>query len=543
MILRQKATILVGTFLLISAFGVLLGLSTPYSADGDEHVYLLSQLSRDSDLPDSYMLQGINQDPYLYPRVFGALYDPVHHDMFKSISLIILLLSSGLAAFYMFSRLGLVFVPALIISVIALMPRFSIGLETFGIITFREAIGRSYALPLFFVASAFLIMRTARKKPLWPIFAFIGFFIFIHPITVVLFGLISLFTASMVMFMQRYNLTYIIKTITTSFVAFLTAGSYFFVEVLSRLSNSVEEGMVSIPQYVAAVMYRNTWEFPAASVDWLPHMFIVSVFFIVVIGVSQTVLQHQEKIPHTSTLYLWGITMALSAVILSIAVPAINLLYMENHGVSYIFQEWNRIAKFYYLGLFIALIPAVNTLWYWYKETTHKLKHICVSILVLTGIASSSFGFEWFQFVVGYKNVTEAYIPQILTGAQDGISPEEYKEICSRLTALGAIKESEIVSKDFNLRYYCQANLHVTFEEGSAYMFLSRSDLVNWHDEYLRQRVALKSSDPYSLITHARSVGASFVVDGSRTKYSNLKSTESLTIATTSRRTIMRIND
>lgn len=544
----NRHVIVTGVFILIALFGVGLSLSTPYFPNDDEHVHFLANLQeKEQNLPDAYMLQGLDHGPYIWPKVLDTFYEPLGHDVFKSIALVILIFTTGLAAYFAFRYLGLPWIPSLALSVIALLPRYSIGLETFGLITFREAIGRSFATPIFFIATAFLINRVNKQESLWPIFGIIGFLLFIHPVSITLFALLSLVATGVTMLLQRRNILKTIYALTTSFAAFILAGSYFFVEVVLRLGRSIPESTVSILEYTEAVVFRNAWEFPLASVAWIPHMLIVSIFFIGILAAvyfapQLRFLRERYQLPRGKDIAIWGATLSIAAIVLSLVVPAVDLFFMKTAGMSHIFQQWNRIAKFYYLGIFILLIPATHMLWQWFTVSSFRFKKVIAVLLIAGGIASSSFAFEWFQFTVGYPNYTAAYIPQALSKIEDGMTPEEYSLLCKTLSELGAGVDSEIISGDFRLRFYCRANLYVTYEEGSAYMFLKRSDLVEWHRAYLAQRAAFKNDDPYAPVEFAKSVGARFIVDGRREKYTLLKDSPGLTVATTTQYIIIKVN-
>ncbi len=507
-----------GTFALIAALGILLSLSAPHIKSDDELVYLTGALeARDGDLPDAYMLQGYEFGPYLHPKVLLAWYEPLGHDAFKSLYLFVLILATGLAAYALFRLIFLPWVPALLLAVVLLLPRAAAGIEFFGVFTFREAIGRSAAFPLFLLGSGLLVRRMLERQPLWPVFALFGIFLFLHPVTVTLFAFVALGAVVVTRLIERTRVVTVIREAFVSGVAFMAAGSYFFVEVFSRLSNTVADTAAPTAAYVSAVVFRNAWEFPEASLQWYRHMGVVSACFVLAIAFFYLLprvraFRKRYPFPHARIVMTWGISMMVLALVLALLAPGLNLYLMEHANASYIFQQWSRISKFYYLGLFIAMVPMVGSLWMGFQASAYRYKKGIVVLLVVAGIGSSSLVFEIAQFAIGYPDYTEAYIPQALSGVPDDISSSEYRETCAALARMGATSADTIVSNDFGLRYYCKSNLNSSFEEGAAYTFLSRSDLVEWHAAYLAQREALSTADVSKVFGFATGVSGHFLV-------------------------------
>ena len=544
----SRNAIVVGVFVAIAIFGILLSRSAPYIPDGDEVVYLAgTEEVQKGDLPDAYMLQAFDQRPYLYPQIMSWWYEDLGYYDFKSIYLFLLVLAVGISAYAMFGMLGLPPAPALLFAVVAMLPRYSAGLEIFGVLTFKEAIGREMALPLFFLGSGFLLRRVAQKKSTWPLFAAFGLCVFLHPVTVMLFAFISLVALFVVRLFQKRGLRKALSEIVLSGIAFVVAGSYFFIEVLQRLGHGVADTGTSISAYVNGILLRNPWEFPPASTAWFTHMAIVSVFFVALLVAfyflpALRFLRARYPAPHARDILIWGLTIAFGSIALCVLIPTGNLYAMEHWGAPYIFQQWSRISKFYYLGLFIALVPTVYALWGWYKETTWRWKRWAVAVLFVGGILSSSFAFEVAQFVVGYKNFEPAYIPQALSHIANGITEAEYRQTCAALGALGATSQTLVISGDFSLRYYCKADLYVTEEEGGAYQQLLRSDVVTWYDDYRAQKTALGSGDPKQITVFAKNIGASFIVLSNNPKNLSLAmSFSGARVATTTRQVIIKL--
>lgn len=542
-----KNLIIIGTFLLIACVGIFLSFSAPYVANNDELVYLTGMLqAQEQNLPDAYMLQGMEFGSYLYPKVMSRWYEELGFDLFKSFYLIFLIVGIGLAAYIAFRLLLLPWVPSLLLAVVALIPRFSSGMEIFGVLTFKEAIGRASATPLFFLGTALFLYRLRKKKSLWPVFAFCGIFIFLHPVTVMLFAFVSLIAMSVTYFYVRTPIVKIVQEVFLCGGVFVAAGSYFFVEVLTRLARGVALEGATTAQYVEAIIFRNAWEFPSGSLQWFPHMGIVSFFFIAVIVLFYALpALHSVRTKYLSQgggeILVWGLTVAISSLVLTVGLPGLNLYFMTHADAPYIFQQWSRISKFYYLGIFTALVPVLYALWQWYLESKLRIKNIILVLFVLSGIASSSFMFEVTQFIIGYPNFTESYIPQSLSNVPDDTTIDEYRETCAALESLGATSEVVVLSNNFALRYYCKADLYVTYEEGSAYQQLHRSDVIDWYERIQEQRQAFKDGDPETIVTFAKTIDATFIVVPRTPKYVALETFENLDVVLTAKSIVLKI--
>lgn len=513
-----RNTIVIAALIFAACVGLTLSLSAPYIRSGDELVYLAGALQvHEGNLPDARMLSGYDDGPYLYPKVLLWAQGAMGPEQFKIAYLVVIVMATGLAAYGMFRLVWLPWVPAVLFSLVALMPRFSAGLEIFGVFTFRDAIGRACAYPLFFLGTGLLIRRFAEQKSLWPVFGICGICMFLHPVTVILFAFASLIAVAVARLVTHTPVLTAMREVFISGVVFLLGGSYFFIEVARRLAHGISSQGVSSAEYVEAVVFRNLFDFPAGSLAWYPHMATVSIFFIA-LGVGFYILpklrtiQARHTFSHTRLVVVWGLTLAAAALVLSPLVPGVNLYLMEHADAPYIFQQWSRIAKFYYLGIFVALVPTVYTLWQWYCASTWRFRHAALIVCVMCGVLSSSVGLEIAEFAAGYNNFDKGYIPQALSGIPDEITPSEYEEVCSMLQSLGSGLTPAVLSPDFALRYYCRADLYVTTEEGAAYQQLSRAEVVDWYERLRAQRAALTSADPHEIVRFAKKVGAHFIV-------------------------------
>lgn len=534
-------------FSTLAVGGIMLSLSAPYVKSDDEVVYLTGALqTKDHTLPDAYMLQGDDYGPYLYPKVMSLFWESLGYEKFKSIYVFVLVLATGFAAYAMFRRLWLPFVPALLLAVIAILPRFSSGQEIFGVLTFRDAIGRASAYPLFFLGAGFLVERLIEKKSLWPVFAVFGLCVFLHPVTVMLFAFAGLCASAVVLLFQRVPLPTVIGRIFISGITFVIAGGYFFMSVFERLGNGVASVGVSAALYTQAIVTRNAWEFPEQSLLWFRHMGVVTAVFILALVIFYTVpkfraLRLRYPFPQGRMVMIWGASLAIVSLVVTVLLPGLNLYLMQHADAPYVFQQWSRISKFYYLGVFIAIVPMVYVLWAWYRESLWRYKHVVLALLFVLGVSSSTIGFEFGQFVIGYRNFEKAYVPQVLTGILDDTTPLQYREVCDALTSLGAEPNDEIISGDFSFRYYCRANLYVTYEEGGAYQQLTRHDVVDWYTHYLAQQTVLKDADPQSIMTFGKSINAHFVVLSKNEKYAPLTNIPDWKSMITSKHIVLRI--
>ena len=234
--------------------------------------------------------------------------------------------------------------------------------------------------------------------------------------------------------------------------------------------------------------------------------------------------------------------MMIASLTIAIALPAINLYLMEHADWPYVFQQWSRGSKFYYIGLFVALAPAVSALTHWYRVSKNPFRHALLALFVTVGLASSSFGFEIAQFAASYPNFEAAYIPQALSHVADDVTPEEYGETCRVLDALGGGSNPPIVSDDFAFRYYCRADLYTTEEEGSVYSQFPRAEMVAWHRMVEAQTAALQTGDPATIRDFARRVGARFVVVPRTKRYAAFEGVTGSAVAASSRHIVVRVN-
>ena len=260
---------------LVAVAGLVVSFSAPHIKSGDELVYLTGALqAKEHNLPDSYMLQGYDYGPYIYPRIMSYFYESLGHQTYKSVVLLALIFAIGLGAYFMFRLAGLPWVPSLLFAIVALLPRFASGQEIFG---------RGFSLFLVFVMTGFFLKFVREKRPLWPLFGISGIFIFLHPVTVLLFVFISIVAMIFTYVITKVSWVKIVKETICSGLAFVSGGSYLFFEVFIRMSRGFSSADVLQSDYISAIVARNAWEFPVEVARWFPHMFIVSAFFILLI--------------------------------------------------------------------------------------------------------------------------------------------------------------------------------------------------------------------------------------------------------------------
>ena len=407
--------------------------------------------------------------------------------------------------------------------VVALVPRYAGGLEVFGVFSFHEATGRQMALPLFFLATGFLIRRFAERKSLWPVFGIIGLCVFLHPVTVLLFAFISLIALLVARLVSRERVARVIGELLLCGGAFVLGGAYLFVKVFTRLAGSAS-GAVANAAYVHAVLFRDIWNFPAGVLQWYPHMAVVSAAFVAALGAFYFLPQGRAlgaryPLPQAKLVLAWGLAIAVGSLAAAVVIPGVNLYAMEHWGAPYLFQQWSRVAKFYYLGLFVALVPAAYALARAYEASTYRWKRALLALAFVIGVASSSLGLEVTEFAVGYPNFEPSYIPQALSHVPDGVTSQDYGSVCDALRSLGAKPGDLILSGDFAFRFYCHAHLYATTEEGDAYIQLGRADTIAWYDRLMAERSALGGGDVTAAESFAKRVGASFIIVPHTTAY------------------------
>lgn len=543
-----RSAVVAGALLLVAAVGLAVSWSAPYRLNDDEVVYLIGALqARERNLPDANMLRAFDFGPYVFPKLLLAWYEPLGYWTFKSITLVVLVVATGLAAYALFRRLTLPWIPSLLLAVVALMPREAAGTEGFGVFTFREAIGRAVAVPVFFLVAGALIRRSIDRRPAWPVFGIVGLLMLLHPSTVMGFAGVALLTVAAVQVALRTPLLVVVRDALFSGIAFVLGGLYFFVEVLARLSRTVPATGVSSADYVAAVLFRNEFEFPAQTFLRYRHLAIVSAVFVflLVIGFALPAmrrLRERHPLPYEREVTVFGTAMMIVSLTIALALPAVNLYLMEHADWPYVFQQWSRASKFYYLGLFVALVPSVNALWHWYRETPNRFRHAWLALLFTLGLASSTYGFEVVQFAAGYPNFEAGYIPRWVSNVPDDITAEEYRETCRTLSALGGGANPSVVSEDFAFRYYCRADLYTTEEEGVAYSWSSRAEMVEWYAMIEAQRAALQSSDPVKMRQFAERVGARFIIVPRTARYAAFEHLAGHAVAASSRHIVVRVD-
>jgi hypothetical protein len=540
----QRGSLIAATFLLVAGLGVAISYAAPYRLDGDHIVYLLGALqTRDGGLPDPEMLSGLDYGPYIFPKILLAWYEPLGHVLFKSIALTVLVVATGLAGYALFRLLGLSWAPALVWSVLLLVPRDAAGTETFGLLTFREAIGRAVPVPVFLLATGVLFRRSIEGRSAWPVFGVLGLLMLLHPSTVMTFAGVAMATVAALRIVRRERLLAVARDSIVSGVAFVVGGAYFFLDVLQRLSRSVPAEGVAGPEYLEAVLFRFAFEFPAETFLRYRHMAVVSLVFLIPLAVpAMRRLAGRHPLAHAREVTAFGIAMMVASLAIGLVLPAVNLYLMEHADWPYVFQQWSRAAKFFYVGLFVALVPAVNALAEWHRACTARFRHVLVALLVALGLASSSYGFEVVQFAIGYQNYETAYIPQALSGASDDVTAEQYREVCGAIEALGGGARPRVVSEDFAFRYYCRADLYTTEEEGLVYSQFPRAELVRWYRMVMAQNEALASADPETIAAFAAGVGARFVVLPRTDRYAGIARAPG-TVVTTARHIVIRVDE
>jgi hypothetical protein len=149
-------------------------------------------------------------------------------------------------------------------------------------------------------------------------------------------------------------------------------------------------------------------------------------------------------------------------------------------------------------------------------ENIKKGKKLIFTTIFIIGVSSSTFGFEIFQYVVGYYGYQKEYIPQALQTEKLVDTMKIYPVICEQLKQAGVTRETLVISTEFHLRYWCEIKIYTTFEEGTVGLMSGKSELVRWYRNYTEQDHIIREGTPEELIAFAKKIGASYTLLDSR---------------------------
>ncbi|RJQ34074.1 hypothetical protein C4566_02575 [Candidatus Parcubacteria bacterium] len=509
--INKKEVLVVILFLIIALFSIALATQLPKGLSGDEVVVLLSdKLRNNTDFPDANLLSSLSFDSYLYPRIISFLSANFSAETYRSFLLFIYVFFTGYCSYLALRILKFSRATAIAVAVIALMPRVSPGATFFGVFTHYENLGRSMSSPIIWLLAAYNIKFLSERKNLYWLFFVAGLLVYIHPVTMIFFSALLFIISFFWLFKDRGFKTAILNTL-KSVVAFALGAFFLLKEIITTTASSLEDITVysaSGFEYAQALLYRMPWDFLPETILWLRQVAVISFVFILFI-LSVIFLAKKKKISfsvESKKIFYWSGLLMFFSVLFSYFLPNIQLYLVRHFDFPFIIQQSSRIFKFYYLGLFLALAVSVEFFRKYFKN------RLLFTFIVIIGIVSSSIGFEWVQYLLGSGNYQSEYI---FSSWQENLpenKADRYQRICQQLKDAGIDQGDLVISSDFDLRYFCQVRLFVTYEEGSTYLMRGKEPLVYWYNIFLRQAEVLDSKQANDLIDFANNISAQYAV-------------------------------
>ncbi len=493
------------------AYGAVLYSSTLYQwVDGDEIVALESEKAlHDDTYAERDVIGLMGYRTYLFPKLVTILNDIAPLPAYKTYVLFFIVASTIFCAYVALVWLRFPRWLAFTVAIVAIFPRFAPVGETFGALTPYEIQGRNLAVPMYWLFSAWFINRFTANKRMWPVFLVLGFVSYVHPATMIMFfGLLLLAHLGMTLSAGKWLVA--LKHFGTHILAFSIGAFFLLYEIVTRthgIASPASDLVVSTKDYVHALQFRIPWEYPPHSVAWLRHVLIVGgIFFISSLYVLWRMRKGDiKKDSRLEVIITWSAWVLVLSFIIHLFVPITQLFLIEHFDAPLVLWQFGRIFKFTYLALLLMFAVAVYLLHKRYQ------KRWITTLMLMMGVASSSFAFEWFQFLIGYPNYQKEYIPAVLQEKELPNQYTYYQRLCTQLHEAGAQKGDVVLINDFNIRYFCGLRPHTSFEEGTAYIFMGKGPLVAWHKDMLRQTEVLKGDDVDAVVVYAEEVGARFV--------------------------------
>jgi len=492
-------------FALLFALAVISYKTVVYEyVDGDEVVLLESEKARrDTSYPDRDLLSTLGYSTYVYPKVLSSLNTTYS---FQKCKYIVTFASVFLTVYFTYVALVMLeFSPfvAMGTSLVAVFPRAG-PIDAFG--GLLMVTGRTFALPVVWLISAWYIRRRKYGKALYPVFFATGLASYIHPASFTMFfALLMVVHLCLEVWDSKYK-----KAMIDMFgfsVAYAVGAFFLLMEIVKRLfiaSHPIEAvSTVTVAEYVDALYTRVPFEFVMVNLAWMRHVVIVSFFFFCAAAYVLYLLRKKEILQSSMHFQIvrWSTLVMVAAFVIHIAVPGIQMYLLETFGTPYILWFFARTFKYFWLGILLLFAVAL-------VHVLKKYGRMYAVLCIACGILSSSFFFEWFQFVVGYKNYQKEIIPVALQDVTYASGFDESRNWCTAYEAVGAVEGDMVLSDDFTLRYFCGLRPYVTHEEGTAHLFLGKESLVAWREKMLYQRVVLAGSNSESVRSYAKRVGA-----------------------------------
>jgi hypothetical protein len=462
--------------------------------------------------PQCDMLSNYNYGNYLYYNLIESLTNHFPIEIYRTWILFSYVFLLGLCCYIALRSIKISRAVSLVTSVIALFPRLSIGSTFFGVFTHKENLGRSLVFPLVWIIFCWHLKRSQDKKEIWPVFLIIGLGSYLHPVTMVFLAGLLLLVTLVNHFIDREWLVGA-KQFIKGLAAFCLGALPLLFEIYQR-TRVIADGLVSKIDYSTAIEFRLGWEFPPDNLVWFKAISVLCAFFVVAILFSMYKRNVGNVIDYIriNLTARWVFLVAMYSISLSIILPFIQLQAIRHLGSPLLIQQTSRIFIFFYPALFIAFAISLNYLF----RNTQILKRFRVFFLILVllfGIISSNIGSEWLQYLSKKGAYDPGYIPLKIQGGSDINDFDFYPTVCGELRKLGANSNSKIITDDgLRLLYFCEIPLHVTWQDGAAYLNKGRSEFVTWFKRYSEQTNVLESGDIVALKKYMKSNGAKYIV-------------------------------
>jgi hypothetical protein len=477
--------------------------------DGDEIVLIESEKVNDGveNYFNAEVVSAMGYTTYLYPKLVAWLAKLLPIPVYKKILLWFLVFTTLLASYYSLRLLNFTSLISLGVALVALAPRVAPVGEIFGILTQSETMGRSFAVPFFWLLSSWYIYRFQHGLRIEVVFFMLGLLTCVHPATMIMFFVMSIMVHA-VLLLVKTSFGNMFRNVFLCAGAYAAGASYVLFEIVQRATQVASiHDPVKTSEYLAALKYRIPWEYLPDSIMWFRHVVIVSTVFFVSLAYAWYRI-HQKNFDKKSMEYFivlystWALGIAF---VMHLAVPLTQYYVMKLFDAPLVFWQFGRMYKFSYLVLAFVFAVVVT-------DVRRRFGVKWAFLLLVCGMLCSTFTFEWFQYVVGYKNYTEVYIP---ASWQPGVVVnhyDEYVDWCDDFTKAGARPGDIVFRDDFNLRHFCDLQPYTTNEEGTGHIFLGKESLVAWHKDMLEQTQILKGEDLKSLIEYGYQKNALFAV-------------------------------
>lgn len=480
----------------------------PQWIEDDEVDLIMSEEAKhDPTYLDRELVSTMGYDMYVYPKLVYALSRSYE---IQDYALVLIGVSTALTVFGAYVALvWLGYSPyiAMGVAMVALFPRFAPA-DTFGALLVSVT-GRSFAIPIVWLITAWYIRRMEQKKLVWPVFLGIGLASYVHPVSMITF-VVVLTLVHTTLLMRERAWRPLFYTFLQNSIAFMVGAAGLLYEIMHRtgtIATPVTDRIITSGEYLAAIRARAHYEFLETSTEWFRHEFIISFIFLVALAYVWYRIR-TGSIARTSIEYLTttvGTLLTVYAFVVHLAVPAIQIYLVRTFNIPLVLWNFCRTFKYVYLGLLLVFAVAV-------KEVYVRYGKVAAFMLLGAGMVSSSYFFEWAQFFAGYTNYQKEYIPLALQDIEVRDPYEEYRLWCEAFSDVGVREGDVVLSTDYLLRYFCKIRPHITREEGYAHLFMGRASLMDWYVDLQVQNAVLTGTSSESVLWYAREVGATAVV-------------------------------